>query len=391
MFFNLIHNKWKFFILLTALIISAASMWYTNHLVDKLEEEERQKIQIWAEANKELQETPLTGEVSLYMFKIISENKTIPRILVDGKGKIINSMNLDPEKENDEEYLMEELRKMKEEKEPIEIELSDNQKNYIYYKDSLLLTDLYYYPYLQFFIILLFISVVYFALTVSKQAEQNQLWVGMSKETAHQLGTPISSLLAWVELLKTREGDTTLVNEVSKDVNRLEKITERFSRIGSSPKLREVNICAVLVTASEYLRTRTSSRVNYEQEFSENDEIIAPINVELFEWVVENLWKNALDAMNNIGEISIALKEKGTSVFIDITDTGKGIPKSKFKNVFKPGYTTKMRGWGLGLSLTKRIIEDYHKGRIFIKYSEPGRGTTFRIILRKAEKNNSVN
>lgn len=386
MFFNLLHNKWKFFILLTALIISAASMWYTNHLVNKLEDEERQKIQIWAEANKELQETPLTGEVSLYMFKIISENKTIPRILVDGQGKIINSMNLDPEKENDEKYLKEELRKMGEEKTPIEIELSDNQKNYIYYKDSILLTDLYFYPYLQFFIILLFLSVVYFALTISKQAEQNQLWVGMSKETAHQLGTPISSLLAWVELLKSREGDTTLVNEVSKDVNRLEKITERFSRIGSSPKLKEINICSVLVSASEYLRIRTSSRVNYEQEFSGDDEIIAPINVELFEWVIENLWKNALDAMNNIGEISIAVKENENSVFIDLTDTGKGIQKSKFKNVFKPGYTTKLRGWGLGLSLTKRIIEDYHKGKIFIKYSEPGRGTTFRIVLRKFEK-----
>ncbi|NJO89474.1 MAG: HAMP domain-containing histidine kinase [Chloroflexia bacterium] len=209
----------------------------------------------------------------------------------------------------------------------------------------------------------------------------------MSKETAHQLGTPISSLLAWVELLKTRESDNTLVNEVSKDVNRLEKITERFSRIGSAPILKEANICRVLLNASDYLRTRTSSRVNFEQEFSDNEEIKAPVNVELFEWVIENLWKNALDAMNNIGEIAIAVSQNEDSVFIDLTDTGKGIPKSKFKNVFKPGYTTKLRGWGLGLSLTKRIIEDYHKGKIFIKYSEPGRGTTFRIALRKVEKN----
>jgi signal transduction histidine kinase len=177
-----------------------------------------------------------------------------------------------------------------------------------------------------------------------------------------------------------------LVNEVSKDVKRLEKITERFSRIGSAPVLKEVNICKVLLTASDYLRTRTSSRVHFEQEFSDNEEIIAPVNVELFEWVIENLWKNALDAMNNIGEIAIAVTENENYVFIDLTDTGKGIPKSKFKNVFKPGYTTKLRGWGLGLSLTKRIIEDYHKGRIYIKYSEPGRGTTFRIVLRKVEK-----
>jgi two-component system, sporulation sensor kinase D len=386
MFFNLIQNKGKFFILLSALVISGASMWYTNTLVNKLEAEERQKMQIWAEANKEMQETPLTGDVSLYMFKIMTENKTIPRILVDGEGKIINSMNLDPQKENDEKYLLQELEEMKYQNEPIKIELSDNQINYIYYKDSVLLTDLYFYPYLQFFIILLFLSVVYFALTVSKRAEQNQLWVGMSKETAHQLGTPISSLLAWVELLKSRESDSTLVNEVSKDVNRLEKITERFSRIGSSPVLKEVNICKVLLTASDYLRTRTSSRVHFEQEFPDDEEIIAPVNVELFEWVIENLWKNALDAMNNIGEIAISVTENENFVFIDLTDTGKGIPKSKFKNVFKPGYTTKLRGWGLGLSLTKRIIEDYHKGRIYIKYSEPGRGTTFRIVLRKVEK-----
>ena len=383
MFASFIRDKWKLVLLLLALVVSAGSMWYTNQLVSKLAAEERQKIQIWAEANKEMQETPLTGDVSLYMFKIMTENKTIPRILVDGDGKIINSMNLDPEKETDPKYLQRQLEEMKSLRDPIEIELSDNQKNYIYYKDSILLTELNYYPFFQFFIILLFLSVVYFALSISKKVEENQLWVGMSRETAHQLGTPISSLLAWVELLKSRGDDTTLVNEVSKDVTRLEKVTERFSRIGSSPILKQANICEVLKNASEYLKIRTSSRVNYVQEFPEKGKIFAPINIELFEWVIENLWKNSLDAMNNIGEISIAVSENEQSVFIDLTDTGKGIPKSKYKSVFKPGYTTKMRGWGLGLSLTKRIIETYHNGRIFIKYSEPGRGTTFRIILRK--------
>jgi len=387
MFFNLFQNKWKLAILLVALVISGAFMWYTNQMVSKLEREERQKIQIWAEANKELQETPLTGEVSLYMFKIISENKTIPRILVDGKGKIINSMNLKSGKENDSIYLAHELELMRDQNEPIEIELSDNQKNYIYYKDSVLLTDLHFYPFLQFFIIFLFLTVVYFALSVSKRAEQNQLWVGMSKETAHQLGTPISSLLAWVELLKSREGDTTLVNEVGKDVKRLEKITERFSRIGSAPVLQETNICSVIKNASEYLRLRTSSRVDYVQEFPEGENVVVPINTELFEWVIENLWKNALDAMNNIGEIVVTIRQNEHSVFIDITDTGKGIPKSKFKNVFKPGFTTKVRGWGLGLSLAKRIIENYHKGKIYIRHSEIGRGTTFRIVLNKSRNN----
>jgi signal transduction histidine kinase len=269
--------------------------------------------------------------------------------------------------------------------EPIVIELSDKQKNYIYYKDSILLVYLQYFPFLQTFVILLFLIVVYFALRFSQNAEQNRLWVGMSKETAHQLGTPISSLLAWVEILKSRESDTRLVTEVDKDVKRLEKITERFSRIGSAPILQEANICQITKTAVDYLRVRTSSRVNYIQEFIEDEKIYAPINIELFEWVIENLWKNALDAMNNSGEITLRIKQSGSYVFIDVSDTGKGIPKSKFKTIFRPGYTTKLRGWGLGLSLTKRIIESYHDGRIYVRYSELGRGTTFRMILKKGK------
>ncbi len=385
MFFNLFQNKWKALILLTAILVASGSLWFTNELVSKLSNEERQKIQIWAEANLELQETPLTGEVSLYLFKIISENKTIPRILVDNNGKILNSVNLDPKRENDINYLRKQLDIMRLKHEPIVIELSDKQKNYIYYKDSILLVYLQYFPFLQTFVILLFLIVVYFALRFSQNAEQNRLWVGMSKETAHQLGTPISSLLAWVEILKSRESDTRLVTEVDKDVKRLEKITERFSRIGSAPILQEANICQITKTAVDYLRVRTSSRVNYIQEFIEDEKIYAPINIELFESVIENLWKNALDAMNNSGEITLRIKQSGSYVFIDVSDTGKGIPKSKFKTIFRPGYTTKLRGWGLGLSLTKRIIESYHDGRIYVRYSELGRGTTFRMILKKGK------
>jgi signal transduction histidine kinase len=377
------QNKWKITILITAIIVATSSLWITNELVTKLSNEERIKIQIWAEANREMQETPLTGEVSLYLFKIISENKTIPRILVDNEGKILNSMNLDPQRESDMDYLKDQLKIMKLNNQPIEVVLSDNQKNYIYYKDSILLQYLYYFPYLQTFVMLLFLAVVYFALRISQKAEQNQLWVGMSKETAHQLGTPISSLLAWVEILKSRESDNRLVIEVDKDVKRLEKITERFARIGSAPQLIEANICTIVRTSVEYFRSRTSSRVIFLQEFSEDDNIIAPINIELFEWVIENLWKNSLDAMNNSGEIAIRIKQSGSYVFIDFSDTGKGIPKSKFKTIFRPGYTTKVRGWGLGLSLTKRIIETYHNGRIYVRYSELGLGTTFRIVLRK--------
>jgi anti-sigma regulatory factor (Ser/Thr protein kinase) len=377
------QNKGKITILFTAILIASGSLWLTNALVKKLSNEERIKIQIWAEANREMQETPLTGEVSLFLFKIISENKTIPRILVDNEGKIINSMNLDPKREDDVNYLKEQLKIMRLNNKPIEIILSDNQKNYIYYKDSILLQYLYYFPFLQTFVMLLFLTVVYFALRFSQKAEQNRLWVGMSKETAHQLGTPISSLLAWVEILKTRESDSRLVAEVDKDVKRLEKITERFARIGSAPKLIESNICIIVRTSVDYLRSRTSSRVIFLQEFSDNDDIIAPVNVELFEWVIENLWKNSLDAMNNSGEIKIRIKQTDSFVFIDFSDTGKGIPKSKFKTIFRPGYTTKIRGWGLGLSLTRRIIETYHNGRIYVRYSELGLGTTFRIVLKK--------
>jgi signal transduction histidine kinase len=383
MIYSIFQNKWKLIILLTAILVAYVSLWVTNDLVSKLANEERIKIQIWAEANREMMETPLTGEVPLYMFKIISENKTIPRILVDNEGRIINSMNLDPKHENDPEFLKKELKIMQLSNDPIEIQLSDNQKNYIYYKDSILLQYLHYFPYFQTFVILLFLLVVYFALRISQNAEQNRLWVGMSKETAHQLGTPISSLMAWVEILKLREGDSQLVIEVSKDVKRLEKITERFSRIGSAAKLVETNICKITKTAVNYLRIRTSSRVVYTQEFPKDENVFAPVNSELFEWVIENLWKNALDAMNNTGEITIVIKQTGSNVFIDFSDTGKGIPKSKFKTVFKPGYTTKVRGWGLGLSLTKRIIESYHNGRIYVRNSELGLGTTFRIILRK--------
>ena len=383
MLYRLFQNKWKFLILLTAIMIAGGSLWLTTRLVAKLTNEERAKMEIWAEAYQEMQETPLTGEVSLYLFKIFSENKTIPRILTDDQGKIINSMNLNPKRETEPEYLKRELEDMRLSHEPIVIELSDNRENFIYYKDSILLQYLYYFPYFQTFVILLFLVVVYIALRFSQNAEQNRLWVGMSKETAHQLGTPISSLLAWVEILKLREGDNQLVDEVSKDVKRLEKVTERFSRIGSAAKLLESDVCRITRQAVEYLRTRTSSRVFYVQEFSDEEKIIAPVNSELFEWVIENLWKNALDAMNNSGEITIGIKQTGGHVFIDFSDTGKGIHKSKFKTVFKPGYTTKIRGWGLGLSLTKRIIESYHEGRIYVRWSEIGLGTTFRIVLKK--------
>ena len=384
--FSVLRSKWKTVLLFLALFIAASSLWFTNELVSNLSKEERQKIKIWADASKELQAVPLTGDVPLYLFEIIQENKTIPRILTDSVGNILTSMNLNSAKENDAEYLKEQIELMKITHEPIVVTFADKSINYIYYKDSILLTQLAYFPIIQFFIIFLFLAVVYFALSVTETSEQNKLWVGMSKETAHQLGTPISSLLAFVELLKARDENSEITKEVEKDVQRLEKITERFSGIGSAPVLVEANITMILKNTIEYLKVRTSPNVSFITEFDDNIDIYAPVNIALFEWVIENLWKNALDAMNNLGELVVTLKQTDNFVFIDVKDTGKGISKRKFKAIFKPGYTTKDRGWGLGLSLVKRIIELYHSGKIYVRYSELGRGTTFRIILKKERK-----
>ncbi len=384
-----LRSKWRTVLLILALGIAASSFWFTSELVSNLAKEERKKIKIWADASKELQEVPLTGDVPLYLYEIIQENQTIPRILTDENGNIITSMNLDPKRENDSTYLRKQIEIMKKTHKPIVIVLSDKSKNYIYYDDSILLKQLAYYPLIQFAIIFLFLVVVYIALSISETSEQNRLWVGMSKETAHQLGTPISSLLAFVEMLKIRNPNDEVAQEAEKDVQRLEKITERFSRIGSEPVLAETNITEVIIRSVAYLKTRTSPNIVYEQDFDASKVVYAPVNAALFEWVIENLWKNALDAMNNMGEMSISIKDNHQYVYIDIMDTGKGIPKRKFQSIFKPGYTTKARGWGLGLSLAKRIIEIYHKGKIYVRYSEPGRGSTFRIVLRKSTSKNA--
>jgi signal transduction histidine kinase len=279
--------------------------------------------------------------------------------------------------------LKNELEKMKGYSEPIPIVLSDENTLYLYYRESNILRNLRYYPVVQLFVIIIFIIVAYFAFDATQRAEQNQVWVGMSKETAHQLGTPISSLMAWIELLKMQNVDPALIEEFENDTRRLEKITERFSKIGSKPELLTTNLVEVLLSTVSYLKTRSSEKVKFEMNFSEGDRVEAPLNAALFSWVVENLSKNAIDAMDNNGKITFELQEKNENVLIDITDTGKGVPKSQQKTIFQPGFSTKKRGWGLGLSLAKRIIENYHNGKIFIKWSESGKGTTFRIVLNK--------
>ena len=273
------------------------------------------------------------------------------------------------------------LNKIKLEKKPIVIYIGKNNKNYIYYKDSYLLKQLTYYPYIQLGVILLFIIVAYLAFSASRKAEQNQVWVGLTKETAHQLGTPTSSLMAWSELIKDKLSDIELINELEKDVKRLEIITDRFSKIGSNPTLKITNLNNSIVAAIEYLKSRTSDKINFLINFPAED-ILIPLSQSLFEWVIENLCKNSIDAISDNGNIIITLKKIKYKVLIDITDTGNGIPKSKYKTIFKPGFTTKPRGWGLGLSLSKRIIENYHKGKIFVLNSEPNKGSTFRIILK---------
>jgi len=374
---------WKRLLFFFAVGIGGTSLWYTNSLVNRLAHEEEKKVKLWAAATKEL----VSAENNFdFLLGIIKDNETIPVILVDDKGNITASRNLDSTREKDPVYLARELEAMKEQHDPIRIlyDEENNRYNYLYYKNSLILIQLKRYPYYQLSIIAIFILVAYFAFSSSRRAEQNRVWVGMSKETAHQLGTPISSLNGWIELLRATasENQTEALDELQKDVKRLELITERFSKIGSAPALSAENVKVILLDSVNYLRTRSGSKVQFILN-TPDEELTAMMNVPLFEWVIENVCKNAIDAMAGSGQITINAQSAGNLVHIDIRDTGKGIPPSKFKTVFKPGYTTKKRGWGLGLSLAKRIIEEYHKGKIFVKDSEAGKGTTFRVVLRK--------
>lgn len=376
------RQVWKIFLMIAALMIGAASLLYTNKLVKEISTEEKKKVELWANGTKQLANlNQEMGDIS-FVFEVIKNNTTVPVILTNEKNEIISFRNLDSLKATKPEYLKAQLKKMREQRNPIVIELLNREKNYIYYKDSTLLTQLRYYPFFQLAVIGLFLFVSYLAFNSSKNAEQNQVWIGMAKETAHQLGTPISSLMAWIELLKIKESDKDYHSEIEKDLERLQTIADRFSKIGSAPKLKESNLLEVLEHAIDYVKKRSSEKVKFNISSSlEESSLEVPLNIPLFEWVVENLFKNAIDAMNGIGQISVNISNVKDMVFIDVSDTGKGIPKSNFKTIFKPGFTTKSRGWGLGLTLVKRIIEDYHAGQIFVKYSEINKGTTFRIVL----------
>lgn len=493
-------QRWKLLLFIAAVIIIVLSLWYTNSLVRKIAQDERDKVQLWAEAIQrkanlvkytnelfrriELEERKRIELWALankelakdlndftFVFEVIKNNTTIPVIITDEKGEPTLSKNLDSLRSKDVAYLHAQMDSMKKQHEPIEIDIYKGKKNYLYYSDSklfselrtvfdgliksfitevavnsasvpviytdsthktviaygkldslkmrdpafvestissmashntpieidigegwknyifyeesFLLTQLKYYPYVQFGVIGLFLLISYTLFSTSRRAEQNQVWVGMAKETAHQLGTPLSSLMAWIEVLRMKGVDEQTLVEMRQDLGRLETITERFSKIGSMPVLEKQDVQKVLTKAVDYIKTRTSKNVSFEVKSNANYPIQAGLNVPLFEWVIENICKNAVDAMEGTGSIKVEISDLAQFVYIDITDSGKGIPKSKFKTVFEPGYTTKERGWGLGLSLVKRIIENYHAGKIFVKGSEPNKGTTFRIVLNK--------
>ncbi len=351
--------------------------------MNELKEEERKKVELWASATKQLIDLDNPDANIDFLFQVIENNNTVPVVLADSKGDTISTRNIDVHRLKNTKYFEKLMRKMKSEHEPIEILLGNDVRNYIYYKDSLILTKLKYYPFVQLGVIMLFILVSYLAFSGFRKFEQNQVWVGLTKETAHQLGTPTSSLIGWVDVLKLKNIDPKLVSEFEMDVQRLEKITERFSKVGSKPKLTGTNIVPVIFSAVNYIKNRSSNKIKFTFNFSEDEEIIVPLNVALFEWVVENVAKNAIDAIRGSGELEFSLTDNTQVLFLDIKDNGKGIHKSKFKTIFKPGFTTRKRGWGLGLSLSQRIIEMYHKGKIFVYQSEIGKGSTIRIVLKK--------
>lgn len=367
--------------IVVSFVIVSLILWNTYTFFQKFKQEERIKMEILAEAQKELSTADLNSNIAL-PDKIITTNNSIPMILVDEEDEIIYSNNLDSIKSLDPEYLKKQLAIMKKENKPIEISYDGKNKQYIYYRDSDLLKKLTYYPLALILILVLFLSVIYLFYSSNKAAETNKLWTGMAKETAHQIGTPLSSLLGWIAILKAEKVDETYIDEIEKDVHRLNIIANRFSKIGSIPELKKRDIVLIAKQAFDYLKFRSSTQISFS--FASSDkEIQTLINEELFGWVIENIIKNAIDAMLGKGEVSLKIESSDKKVRILIADTGKGMSKKLFKQIFKPGFTTKKRGWGLGLSLSKRIVEDYHKGKIFVQKSELGKGTTFEIVLDK--------
>lgn len=377
--------NWRTGLAAIAICIVTGTIFYSQYLARKIAREERVKVEQWVEAGKSLL-NPSISDTRL-PFKIISDNHDIPIIETDERDSIIAYVNLDSAKILAEpSYLAKKLSSLKSLNQPIIYTdpLDSTRVNRYYFGHTRLLNEVRYYPLVQLLIVGLFIIVTVLALRGSYRSVQNQVWAGMAKETAHQLGTPVSSLEGWVEVMREQPGNEAIVTELAKDVNRLRLVSDRFGKIGSTPQLEKVDLVTQVNTMVEYIRKRAPGKVIFSVDTHGHEQILALVSAPLFDWVIENLLKNALDAMEGKGSIHISIQEEKQHIIIDVTDTGKGIASQHINRVFKPGFTTKKRGWGLGLSLSKRIISQYHKGEIFVKQSEPGKGTTFRIVLKTA-------
>lgn len=373
----------KILLVVMAVVMSVGSLVISHFLVRDLKHEEQRKMEIWAEAMRSLNSADEYTDLTLVL-TVLNSNSTIPVVVLDREGEVQDYRNIPLREGSAEEQMRAVKRKaqsMMDARRVIRVYLSSTDYMEICYADSLLLRRLAWWPYVQLGLVFVFVVVAIFALLSSKRAEQNKVWVGLSKETAHQLGTPISSLMAWQEMLRETYPDDELLPEMGKDVERLQRIAERFSKIGSLPELRPESLNEVLSAVTQYISRRASNRVRLTCTVPQQP-LIVPMCSSLFEWVVENLCKNAIDAMDGQGSITLTASTEGALAVVEVADTGKGIPKNKFRTVFTPGFTTKKRGWGLGLSLAKRIVEEYHHGRIYVKNSEVGRGTTFRIELK---------
>ncbi len=385
---NTYRNKvvWKSFIIVCATLIGGISLYYTNVLARNMATEEHKRMQIWAEAIRQMQISENEVEIN-FCLEIIRNNTSIPVILTADDNIVVQTRNLSDSLAimSDSAYSARRIEALRAKHNPIVINLPDNHKNFIYYDDSTVLKQLAHFPFIQMSIIAIFLLVAYLAFSSSRRAEQNKVWIGMSKETAHQLGTPISSLMAWIEILKQDESNASYVTEMQKDIDRLQMIADRFSKIGSLPTLQPCNLSEAINTAVGYMRTRVSSNITLDVKDNTSHSVMVRLNTSLFNWVIENMIKNAIDAMEGKGCITIKLNETVKFAEILITDTGKGLAKNQFKAIFSPGYTTKERGWGLGLSLVQRIVNEYHRGKIAVQSSEIGVGTTFRILLPKVK------
>lgn len=376
------RNFRRWFITVSSLIIVALIVWNAVVFFQRIKEEERLKMNIWASAQVYLDQVDTDTGLDLYL-AIINSNSTIPTILVNENGEIEDAINIPLEITSNEDKLQEYLEELQATNEPIEMDLGEGRVNQVFYGNSPMLTRLKYYPLALILIIVLFIAVIYFFYRTTKSSEQNKLWAGMAKETAHQIGTPLSSLIGWTEILKTENVNPSYITEIEKDVDRLKTITERFSKIGSAPTLEPEDIVERTKESFEYLKARSSKLIKFTLELP-SEKILVNMNSQLYSWTIENLVRNAIDAMKGKGDLGIKLTQDPKYVHILVTDTGKGIQRGKFKQIFEPGFTTKKRGWGLGLSLSKRIIEKYHRGRIKVLRSEINKGTTIEILLQKA-------